>query len=92
MYFGTNENNNAKIVIVRVGNKCRNMTEKEIEEFTRKWNEVTGRTMASAVKQKEANETYMNGYHIVREGEKPSMLKASSGITYLGNGKAVKYV
>ena len=73
-----------------VSNNVGGMSNEEKEQFKKRWEEVTD--MVYNYRKQKVEKTYMNGFHIVREGEKPSMLKASSGITYLGNGKAVKYV
>ena len=67
-----------------------NMTNEEKERFKKRWEEVTDIVVNHRARKIE--KTYLNGFHIALESEKPSMLKASSGVTYLGNGKAVKYV
>jgi hypothetical protein len=73
-----------------VSNNIGGMTNEEREQFKKRWEEVTD--MVYNYRKSKVEKTYLNGFHIALESEKPSMLKASSGVTYLGNGKAVKYV
>lgn len=66
------------------------VTEEERASFKERWNKVTD--MVVNYSKLNEKKVHTRGLHVALDGEKPSMLKTSSGVTYLGNGKAVKYV
>lgn len=59
------------------------------EQFENEWSKTT--EMFKTMK-REKEERDKDRLKIAKEGMKPDMLKTASGVTYLGNGKVVKYV
>lgn len=59
------------------------------EYFESEWSKTTElfKTM-----RREKEERDKDRLRIAKDGMKPDMLKTASGVTYLGNGKVVKYV
>ncbi len=94
------KSNDGRVIIVKVvprNTQNDNSVEKGVNfggDFTKEyfWDEWRKTTALFKTMQREKEERDKDRLKIAKEGMKPDMLKTASGVTYLGNGKVVKYV